>query len=362
MSFRFAAFAFSAAAFLAIVASPAVRAETPPETLRIGLPGVLGPDGKPAGGWTVAPAVLAAISQEFAGTGTKIVWSYFVNAGPGINEAFAAQQIDVADYGDFPASIARAGGIDIKLLLPLSRGGTDSYLVVPPDSTAKSIQDLKGKRVSLNMGRPWALAFSRLIEANHLTMADFQIFNLVMPDGDAAVAAHTVDAQVTLEGLQLQDQGRAKIIWSTKDAPLDWKFSADLFGRAAFIQQYPDTARRLVRAYIRGALYYSDPAHRAEYLQSVSVGQTIPLHLVETAWQGREVKPTLSPLFDPFIAHHYQQVADFAYQSKMLRRPYKVDELLDPVPSQEALADLGAAHFWQPVDPVGKPLVADAKP
>jgi len=80
------------------------------------------------------------------------------------------------------------------------------------------------------MGRPWVLALTRLVESNGLKLSDFQLYNLVMPDGDAAVAAHSVDATYTLDGLQVQAQGGGKIIWSTRDAPLDWKFTAELFG------------------------------------------------------------------------------------------------------------------------------------
>ncbi len=335
-----------------------VHAEDLPKVIRFGIPASVNAHGGSQKGSasTVGPVVIAALEKAFAGTGTKLEYKYFVNAGPGINEAFAGNQIDFAFYGDFPAIIARAGGIPIQLVVPASRGSSDSYVVVPKDSPAKSIADLKGKRVSLNMGRPWMLTFSRLLESQGLTFADFQIFNLVMPDGDAAVASHNVDAQVTLDGLQLEARGLARILWSSHDAPLDWKFTADVFAREDFIKSYPTATQKIVTAYIQGARYNADPAHREEYLTAVAAAQAIPLPLELKAWQGREVAPALSPLFDPFEFAHYQEVVDFAAKNKLIRRKFDVTAFLEPRFATQALKDLHLTDYWIPVDADGKPL------
>ncbi|MDE1150255.1 MAG: ABC transporter substrate-binding protein [Azospirillaceae bacterium] len=320
------------------------RAETPPAVIRIGTPGALGPDGQPVRGSAYGQATIDALEQEFAGTGTKIEWKYFVNVGPGINEAFAGHQIDFANYGDFPAIIARSSGIPIKLLSPVTRGSLEAYLVVPNGSTAKTIQDLKGKRVAVNMGRPWMLAFSHLLAANNLKMSDFQIYNLVMPDGDAAVAAGTVDAQFTLNGLQLQSRGLAKPIWSTLDAPLEWKFVADLFGSEDFINKYPETTQRLVRAYVRGALYYSQPEHREEYLQNLAKFQATPYDLIAKEWAHKDAAMVLSPRFDSFVSQHYQQAIDYAFDNKLIRRKFQATDLFEPRFAEAALKELEPAQ------------------
>jgi sulfonate transport system substrate-binding protein len=290
--------------------------------------------------------LIEAVDHELAGTGTKVEWVYFVNVGPGINEAFAASQIVFAGYGDFPAVIARSGGVPIKLLVPSTRGTLESYLVVPPDSAATSLKDLKGKRISVNFGRPWMLAFERLVAANGLKMSDFQIYNLVMPDGDAAVAAHTVDAQYTLDGLQLQSRGLAKIIWSTAEAPIDWKFTADLFGREDFIRKYPETTQRLVRAYLRAAQYNSD--HPDDYLSNLATYQSIPLPLFTAEWRKKSVKAAVSPLFDGFVTRHYQQVIDYAFDNKLIRQKFPVEDLLDRRFDDKALQELNLTDIWTP--------------
>ncbi len=333
-----------------------VSAETLPGVIRIGLPGTVSSDMRAGRQSALNKSMIEEIEKSFEGSGTKIEVSYFVNAGPGINEAFAANQIDFTYYGDFPAVIARSGGIDIKLLVPISRGASESYLVVPTDSSATSIEDLKGKRLSVNMGRPWVLALTRLVESKGLKLSDFQLYNLVMPDGDAAVAAHSVDATYTLDGLQLKAANAGKIIWSTRDAPLDWKFSADLFGAKKFIDQYPDAVARVVEATIRSAHKNSLPENRDTYIREYAEGQLIPYELALESWNGKDVKAALSPLFDPFVSGHYEDVIAFAIKNKLIRKSFTATDLLEPKFAEAALAKLALKDFWAPVDPKGNPL------
>jgi ABC-type nitrate/sulfonate/bicarbonate transport system substrate-binding protein len=84
--------------------------------------------------------------------------------GPIINEGFASGTIDIASYGDLPSIIANAAGVRTELIVPSGRG-SDTHLLVPPDSSAQSILDLKGKRIAIHRGRPWELPFSRLIDS-----------------------------------------------------------------------------------------------------------------------------------------------------------------------------------------------------
>jgi sulfonate transport system substrate-binding protein len=333
-----------------ITSGQAFADESFPAVIRIGAPQPVGPDGQPTSASSGGKALDDAIAQEFAGTGTKVQWVYFVNVGPGVNEAFAAKQVDFAAYGDFPAVIARSGGLKIKLLVPLTRGTLESYLVVPKDSTATALKDLVGKRVSVNFGRPWMLAFEHLIASDGFKPSDFQIFNLVMPDGDAAVAAHSVDAQYTLDGPQLLASGQAKIIWSTLNAPIDWKFTTELFGREDFIAQYPEATRRLVRAEIRASAYYSTHPV-AEYLNATPTFAAMPRDYINTEWQQKNIRDALSPLFDDFVTRHYEQVIDYGYANKLIRQKFTVADFLEPSFDQAALRDLGLTETWTPVAP-----------
>lgn len=345
---------FLAVAGSALAVRPALAAE---RVVRVGVPRAFDDAGRPVEAeGMLGAATFSALSAALATHQARVEWRYFVNAGPDINEAFASGQIDLALYGDFPAVIARAAGIDIRLILPLTRGALESYLVVPVDSPAKTVQDLKGKRLAVNLGRPWTLAFSRLLRQSGLTLSDFQIVNLVMPEGDAAVSGHHVDGQVTLNGLALQARGTARILWSTAQAPLSWKFGTGLFASNAIIQQDPDLIQAIVTALISGSTFYARPENRDQYLRIAAATQNLPLELREESWKGKDIRVVLSPVFDDFITQHYHDVAQFARASHLISHDIDVSTMIDTYFSRKALLNARAENIWPILDADGNPL------
>ncbi len=64
-----------------------------------------------------------------------------------------------------------------------------------------------------------------------------------------------VDAVFLLsDGILLEQKGVGRIIWSTKQAPTDWKMRAELFGRGDFVDANPDIAAWSPRTYPRRSL------------------------------------------------------------------------------------------------------------
>ena len=111
--------------------------------------------------------------------GVKLEWIALphAGAGPQINEGFSNNSLDFAVRGDLPSVIAGAGGVPGKLIVP-GGSGNNIYLVVPEGSSAKTIEDLKGKRLALHRGRPWEFAFSNFLASKGLKLDDFKIANL----------------------------------------------------------------------------------------------------------------------------------------------------------------------------------------
>ena len=339
----------------AAAASPAPPA---PDIVRIGLPSALGPDGKQAGTLMV-DLTGRYLKEQLGAGGPKIEWINIGSAGPGINEAFAAGSIDFGYYGDFPAIIGLAGGLKIKLIVPGTRGN-DSYLVVPPNSPARSIAELKGKRLAIHKGRPWNLAFARLLAANDLQENDFQIFNLNPSDANAALAAHNLDAMYSIDGYLAEERGFGKIIWSTRTAPLDWRFTAELWVTDSFAVKYPEITEQIAKAYIQTAYYISQPEHRDEILHD-SVTASAPYAVVLKQYQGVPLKEHWVPVIDPFIRDHYQQAIAYALQTRLIRTNLSVDDFIDERFDVQGLKDLKLATYWPPVNGEGKPDLRQAK-
>jgi len=264
-----------------------------------------------------------------------------------VNEDFASHNIDFAYYGDLPSVILNASGISTRLVAP-GNLGSNVYLVVPPNSTAHSIQDLKGKRIALNRGRPWEVTFGKLLAANGLSFSDFKVVNLNPQAGASALAAGSVDAFFTLsDAYTLSDKGVGKIIWSTKQAPNDWKMRAELWGSQDFVSKYPDLTQLLVTADIRAVHWISQQQNRDAYLQD-QARFGYPESVIRRDADNENVswKDYWSPLYSPAIGSHYQAVVQHARSTGLIRNNVDVNNLILPQFVAAGVKDLGLGTYW----------------
>ena len=272
------------------------------------------------------------LKDEFAKRGVQLNFVPVPTAvgAPLINEGFSGKRIDFASYGDFPAVIAAAGGVPIKLLAPLG-GGQNVYLVVRKGLPATSLADLKGKKIALHRGRPWELPFSKLVDASGLKLSDFTIVNINPSATPAALASGSVDATVLLsDGLLLEQKGVGHIIWSTAQAPADWKMRAELFGRGDFVDKNPELTQLVVDAYVRAAAWSGRDENRTKVIKASSRGY-LPEDILakDYAADGLSWRERFSPIFHPDVREHYQSVAAYALQRGLIRRPVDPDQLID---------------------------------
>jgi len=289
------------------------------------------------------------LKEQLAKKGVDLVFTPVSTAvgGPLINEGFSGKRIDFASYGDFPATIAVAGGVPLKIVAPVGQG-QDVYLVVRKGLAANGIADLKGKRIALHRGRPWELPFSKLLDSKGLKLDDFKIVNINPSATPAALESGSVDAAVLLsDGLLVEQKGIARVIWSTKSAPADWKMRAELFGRADFVDAHPDLTQLVVEAFVRAAAWSSDEANKAKVISNAARG-AMPEEIVakDYANSGIPWKERFSPIFSPAVRTHYHSVADYALQRGLIRSKVDADALLDDRFVKKALQELKLEDYW----------------
>jgi sulfonate transport system substrate-binding protein len=289
------------------------------------------------------------LKNELAKRGVNLVFTPVPTAvgGPMINEAFSGKRIDFASYGDFPAIIAVSGGVPLKLLVPIGEG-QNSYLVVRNGLAAKSIVDLKGKRIALHRGRPWELPFSKLVEANGLKLSDFTIVNINPAATPAALASGNVDATFLLsDGLLLEQKGMGHVIWSTKEAPADWKMRAELFGRGDFVGDNPALTQLVVDAYVRAAAWSAQEVNQASVIHDAARG-AMPEAIVarDYADSGIAWRDRFSPLFAADVADHYRSVAEYTFARGLVRSKVDTVALLDDRFVTKSLQNLDLEGFW----------------
>lgn len=295
------------------------------------------------------------LDAELAKKGWKARWVPVPPAvgGPVVNEGFAAKTIDIAMYGDLPAVIAMAGGVDLKLVTT-SGAGSNIYIAVGAGSKARTLADLKGKRIALHRGRPWEAGFARYAESLGLKFDDFKIINTNAQAGTAALTSGKVDAVVLIqaEAYVLQDKGLARILWSTKDAPESWKMMAGTFARTAFLKAHPDIVQAVVTAYVRQAHWNSLEQNRATVIQwGTAFGA--PLSAIEQDVANNRLpwKERYSPIPGKALQTHFDYVSNYAAKTGVTSTKVDVSKLIDRRFVDQALTDLKYTGWWQDPPP-----------
>jgi len=293
------------------------------------------------------------LEQELARRGVTLKWYPVASSlgGPAFNEGLINRKVDFASYGVLPSLIGKSGGVDIRLIVPYGGIG-NTYLAVPVGSPARSIQDLKGKRIALQRGRPAELPFYKLITAHGLRMSDFRIMNLPMTSGASALAAGNVDAYYgSSDAFTLEDKKVGRIIWSTKDAIAtrdgSWKTRVDLYARKEFIDQYPEITQLVATAYVRSAYWTAQEENRADVVRIYARPGTPPSAVErDLAGDGLAWREHFAPIFDQNLYRFFDDSAAIATEARLIRKPVKSQDLLDRRFADRALQELQIAAFW----------------
>ncbi|MDB6086874.1 MAG: nitrate transporter substrate-binding protein [Gammaproteobacteria bacterium] len=294
------------------------------------------------------------LAEQLRQRGIQLVWvPVQSDVGATINEAFSAHRVDFGDYGDLPSVILNASGTRTQIVVPDGLG-LDTLLLVPLNSTATSLEDLKGKRIAVHRGRPWYLTFLRLVEQSGLKPGDFTLVNMDLQPSAAALASGNIDGFFAINSHAIADNGLGKIIWSSKGQP-DKKIRAELWGAKTFIDQHPDLTQLVATAYVRAQYWESQDQNRAAVIKEGTYGGILYDD------DSQPWKDFFTPISDQAVFDHYRRTTAFALDNHLIRTPLHAEDLLQPKFVTEALKDLQIEHFWTQVPVVAGRAVSVAQ-
>jgi sulfonate transport system substrate-binding protein len=163
--------------------SPGVRAQASLKEIRIGYQktGVL-----------VIARQQAVLEKRFAGRQIGIKWIEFTS-GPPLLEAMSIGSVDLGSVGDTPPIFAQAANANV-LYVAGSRITNGQGILVPANSSIRSIADLKGKRVGFTKGSSAHNVVIATLEKAGLTYEDITPVYLTPPDAGPAFANGSIDA------------------------------------------------------------------------------------------------------------------------------------------------------------------------
>ena len=321
-------------------------AETKPTVIRFASP-MVGTGNRPVGygNYYASVQTLGLLEKEFQKDGIKVQWNNFKGAGPAINESYANGLVDITWLGDLPALIGKASRLDTKLI---AIGGTNdnTYLAVPSGSSAKSIADLKGKRIGFFKGTNLHLSIINVIKKYGLSEKDFRFVNMDGAVGYAALASGDIDAIWSNQSLlPVVDRGIAKIIYTTKKEPDVYKLSGYVLVNSKFEQKYPETVQRVVNVLVKQAAWESNPANK-DALFKIWAKSGLSFGNIAKANAGVDLKRHSDPVIDASSIALIKQKLKAGQDLKLIRGNIDVESWVEPKYVNNAVKSLNLQGFW----------------
>lgn len=330
-----------------------VVAEEPPPVIRFGEVGstsIKTVGGRPSGTGLVSLALeLGYFEEEFGKNGPKIEQIFMSGTGPAQNEALAQGAIDFGRYGGIPNVIGLSSKIPAKIILASHAvaSGSNYYIAVQKDAPFKTVADLKGRRITVQVGTNPYQSLNYLLEARGLTEKDVKIVNLQGNEALVAFKARAVDAVFGGTNLLiLRDKGELRILEDTKlnrrSQGSSGTLVADKFSKA-----YPQTTYRVVKVLIKAAHWASEEPNRDALLKFVSE-RSFAWDYVKHDYDG-PLKDRQNVLIDGWVHAAFKDNARFAVEHRLIRKPVPDEVVLswfEPKYVEAALRDLGLADYW----------------
>jgi sulfonate transport system substrate-binding protein len=258
----------------------------------------------------------AALEKHFAPQGIEVKWVEF-SSGPPMLEAMNVGSVDYGAVGDSPPIFAQAAGAAIVYAAgqPITNG---QGILVPANSTIRSVADLKGKRVGFTKGSSAHNVIVQTLEKAGLTYADITPVYLTPPDAGPAFANGSIDAWSIWDPYfaigETKQNGRILVNASEITKTNSFYIANRDFAktRSAVLQQIIDVTSSTAK--------WAE-SHRDEVAKALSAVTNIPLDIQTVA--ANRSSFAVGPITDDIILTQ-QGVADRFFNLGLIPKPVVV--------------------------------------
>ena len=266
----------------------------------------------------------AALENHFAPQGIAVKWVEF-SSGPPMLEAMNVGSVDYGAVGDSPPIFAQSAGAAIVYAAgqPITNG---QGILVPANSSVRSIADLKGKRVGFTKGSSAHNVTVQTLEKAGLSYADITPVYLTPPDAGPAFANGSIDAWTIWDPYfaigEIKQNGR--ILVNASDIA---KTNSFYIANRDFAKSHGPVLQEIIDVTASSAKWAE--SHREEVAKSLSAVTGIPLDIQSVAASRSSF--AVGPITDEIIATQ-QGVADRFFRLGLIPRPVVVrDAVWKPV-------------------------------
>lgn len=261
-----------------------------------------------------------SLEKKLAPLGYTAEWREFSSGVP-ILEALNAGALDVGHSGDAPVVFAQASGVPFVYIGVTAASPDNTGVVVPENSSLKTLADLKGKKVAFVKGSSAHYLVACALQSAGLTFADITPVYLAPPDARAALQSGTIDAWGIWDPFFAAAEVDARARALTEGAKLS-PHREFYFGRRDFAQSNPAFVAALLEVLQdSGKRALADPKGTAAFL-APKLGIGLPV--MERA-EARKESYGAVPMDAPALADQ-QKVADIFFKLGLLPKAIRVED------------------------------------
>ncbi len=303
---------FSTGIVAAAVLSRRASAEEQPKEIRIGTQ---------KGGFFPAVKARHSLEDAFQPLGIEIKWIDF-QFGPPLLEAINVGSVDFGYVGDSPPIFAQAAGARVRYVAAVKQNGNTQAIIVPRDSTIRTLGDLKGKRIAFGKGSSAHNLLVAALEKAGLSWSEITPAPLAPADATAAFVKGSVDAWSIWDPyLALAElKENARVIAFDKDVH---KPNAFYIAGSDFVEKHPELVARLNQAFAAEGVWAN--RHHEEVAKAQAEATGVDLEAIRRFVDRSNY--SVVPLDDDII-HSQQAVADRFARLGLIPRPVKVADIV----------------------------------
>jgi sulfonate transport system substrate-binding protein len=241
--------------------------------------------------------------------GMAIQYSRF-DALPAINDALAARKLDIILEADTPAIVQKASGNELVEIAPLA--SLSQEMIIPKSSSAKSLQDLQGKKIAVLFGTGFHYGFISGINKSGIPPNAFTLVNLAPPEARAAFASSSVDGWYVWPPFPQQEEvaGTGKIIPGTSA-----RVNVFMFANAEFARDNSALIDDIIAAIDRARQFIRENGNEAQAI--VSRQTSFQPEVVALAWPKIDFNLTVTPQ----VVEEMNDQAAFLAQGNFISKP-----------------------------------------
>ena len=193
---------------------------------------------------------LGYIDEELGALGYEVAFSGFAS-GVDVNEAIAADEIELSTLGDVPTAVGISNNVGLTWI-GVGFTSSNNTIVVPADSDIQTPEELEGKRVAFGNGTTLQYLWESVVKEFEIDTSKVETLNLINNDAINALLSKDVDAIILGEEYAkvLEAEGSGRILLSTVDYP-QWAPQDMIVGRTEFLEEHPEVGVALHKALIR---------------------------------------------------------------------------------------------------------------